>query len=85
MKLKNRWQKFVLQKKYNYLIERLNFFYDRLLTHEKIVEQTKNELNKATTGLMRLENEIFKIEGWCKVKPCPHGHVDWDDCPDCRH
>ena len=18
-----------------------------------------------------------------KVKNCPHGHVDWDDCPDC--
>ena len=19
------------------------------------------------------------------LKPCPHGHVNWDDCPDCRH
>ena len=19
------------------------------------------------------------------AKPCPHGHDDWDDCPDCRH
>jgi hypothetical protein len=18
-------------------------------------------------------------------QPCPHGHLDWDDCPDCRH
>ena len=18
-------------------------------------------------------------------KSCPHGHVDWDDCPDCCH
>lgn len=17
--------------------------------------------------------------------PCPHGHLDWDDCPDCCH
>ena len=20
-----------------------------------------------------------------KVNDCPHGHVDWDDCPDCCH
>jgi hypothetical protein len=21
----------------------------------------------------------------CACGPCPHGHVDWDQCPDCRH
>ena len=20
-----------------------------------------------------------------KITPCPHGHENWDDCPDCCH
>lgn len=20
-----------------------------------------------------------------EIVPCPHGHEDWDDCPDCCH
>lgn len=20
-----------------------------------------------------------------EVNPCPHGHLDWDGCPDCCH
>lgn len=32
-------------------------------------------------GLMRILAMVRDSE----TPPCPHGHKDWDDCPDCRH
>lgn len=29
-------------------------------------------------------NDMIKSRRHGEVS-CPHGHYDWDDCPDCRH
>lgn len=40
-----------------------------------------NDLRNRTTG--ELQDELQRR---CEHHlACPHGYIDWDDCPDCRH
>jgi hypothetical protein len=35
--------------------------------------------------IVRVSFEGIKHQHHDPDVPCPHGHVDWDQCPDCCH
>ena len=36
-------------------------------------------------GYIKYNSDTGKRHGIDYQEPCPHGYVDWDECPDCRH
>jgi hypothetical protein len=35
--------------------------------------------------LLAIAVSIYTTKHIEEISTCPHGYIDWDECPDCRH